>query len=108
LLDMFLSENPGRGRSDEEKKGIAENYKPGENVLPKVDLRPETEEEAADRRMIEEVRELSLRELDDLEPRRSREHSRDNRHQDGGRTRHRRDVESGGRSANASRNRTTS
>src|SRR5207248_2129965 len=51
---------------------------------------------------------LSLRELDDLEPRRSREHSRDNRHQDGGRTRHRRDVESGGRSANASRNRTTS
>lgn len=66
LLDMFLKANPGRDRSDAEKEEIARRYKKGEEVLPAVagprspeELRAEEE----DRRLLEEVRELSLREV---------------------------------------------
>ncbi len=58
---MFLQANPDRARSDEEKQNIARNYKPGDNVVPKVRLNRDPEEEEA-RRIVEEVQELSLRE----------------------------------------------
>ncbi|KAF2277049.1 uncharacterized protein EI97DRAFT_417035 [Westerdykella ornata] len=74
LLEVFLKANPGKGKSEEDKKADREKYKPGDNVLPKLRRRDgEREEELEDeeRRMLERVQELSLRE------RRRRERSRD-------------------------------
>ncbi|SPO04503.1 related to vesicular transport-associated repeat protein Tb-291 [Cephalotrichum gorgonifer] len=66
LLDMFLSANPEKDRSAAEKEEVAGRYKRGEAVLPKPpkekssgQLRAEEE----DRRLVEEVRALSLREM---------------------------------------------
>lgn len=72
LLDMFLSANPDRGKPADEKAELAKVYKPGEDILPKVDpprrhdrrsRRAEEAAEEADRRQLEEARERSLREL---------------------------------------------
>ncbi|KAH6625816.1 RING finger domain-containing protein [Boeremia exigua] len=62
LLDIFLKANPGRGKSDEEKKADKEKYRPGDNVLPKLRRRGGPEDED-DRRVLEEVQQLSLREV---------------------------------------------
>ncbi|KAL9129583.1 MAG: hypothetical protein Q9217_002003 [Psora testacea] len=63
LLEMYLQANPGRARSEKEKEETKRAYTPGENVLPKVKRRKENDVEAEDRRMVEEARELSLREV---------------------------------------------
>jgi hypothetical protein len=34
LLDMFLTSNPGRGKSNAEKEEMRSHYKPGEDVIP--------------------------------------------------------------------------
>ncbi|KAE8153743.1 hypothetical protein BDV25DRAFT_148711, partial [Aspergillus avenaceus] len=63
LLDMVLAANPERERPEEEKEEIAQRYKPGDSVFPAVaspedsPSRPDDEDE----RLLEEVRELSLR-----------------------------------------------
>ncbi|CBX97271.1 hypothetical protein IAQ61_007317 [Plenodomus lingam] len=85
LLDIFLKANPGRGKTDTEKKADRDKFKPGDNVLPKLRRRDERDEQ--DQRMLEEVQQLSLREAGisgaastSLEPpreRRRRERSRD-------------------------------
>jgi hypothetical protein len=71
LLDMFLTANPDRGRSEQEKEDMGKAYKPGEDILPKLDVsrrhdrrarRAEEAAEEAERRMVEEARERSLRE----------------------------------------------
>ena len=61
---MYLQANPDKARSEGDKEEMKGRYTPGENVLPKVNIREEREDEAEDRRMMEEVREMSLRELD--------------------------------------------
>ncbi|KAF4186280.1 hypothetical protein CNMCM7927_005641 [Aspergillus lentulus] len=64
LLDMVLAANPERVKSAEEKDEIAQKYKHGESVFP-VLLSPGQDGTVADdedRRLLEEVRELSLRE----------------------------------------------
>ncbi|KAF2187245.1 hypothetical protein K469DRAFT_704915 [Zopfia rhizophila CBS 207.26] len=83
LLDMFLAANPERGKSEAEKKANREKYRPGDNVLPKLRKREEPGAEE-DRRLMEEVQQLSLREVGipsaSLEPpreRRRRERSRE-------------------------------
>ncbi|KAI4250593.1 MAG: hypothetical protein L6R40_000193 [Gallowayella cf. fulva] len=58
LLDMYLQANPGRRRSQEEQADLKARYKPGEQVLPRVTIE---EADAADERMLAEVREMSLR-----------------------------------------------
>ena len=63
LLEMFLQVNPDKAKSDEEKRTIGDSYHPGENVLPKPETVKDDLDEA-DRRMVEEVRELSLRDVD--------------------------------------------
>ena len=63
LLDMYLQANPGRARSEQEKEEIKKRYTTGENVLPKIRWKQETDDEEEDRRMVEEVREMSLREV---------------------------------------------
>ncbi|RAK95021.1 uncharacterized protein BO80DRAFT_506449 [Aspergillus ibericus CBS 121593] len=62
LLDMVLAASPDRDRSAEEKEEIAQRYKHGDSVFPTL---PSSERSAAasdeeDRRLLEEVRELSL------------------------------------------------
>ncbi|KAJ4363468.1 hypothetical protein N0V83_009762 [Neocucurbitaria cava] len=91
LLDIFLKANPERGKSAEEKQADREKFKPGDSVLPKLRRRDERDE--ADRRLLDEVQQLSLREVgipsgtsSNLEPprerrrrARSREESRESR-----------------------------
>src|SRR2546421_701248 len=54
LLDMFLSANPQRARSAQEKEDMAKAYTPGEDILPKLeasrrhDRRARRAEEAAE------------------------------------------------------------
>ncbi|GAB1190989.1 hypothetical protein APSETT444_000157 [Aspergillus pseudonomiae] len=61
---MVLTANPDRARPQAEKEEIAQRYKPGQSVFPTA-ASPENstaESDDDDRRLIEEVRELSLRE----------------------------------------------
>ena len=71
LLDMFVQANPGSAKTNEEKEETAQRYKPGEDVMPRLHQAVETEDsdEEADRRMIEEVREMSLRDVGGRGPR---------------------------------------
>lgn len=67
LIDMFLAVNPDKGRTAEEKEIDRKKYTPGENVLFKVEdkeksLRDRMREDE-DRRLVNEVREMSLREV---------------------------------------------
>ena len=66
LLDMFVTAHPDKARSAKDKEDMAAKYKPGDQVLPKITTRERTAEEREadeeDRRLVDEVRELSLRE----------------------------------------------
>ena len=87
LLEMFLHVNPDKAKNDEEKRSIGECYKPGEDVLPKPEASKDDLDEA-DRRMVEEIRELSLRDVDGRSQRsyergvRHRRRSRDSRNEE--------------------------
>ncbi|KAH7344326.1 hypothetical protein BKA66DRAFT_434250 [Pyrenochaeta sp. MPI-SDFR-AT-0127] len=60
LLEIFLKANPERGKSEDEKQADRDKFTPGDNVLPKLRRRDERDE--AERRMLEEMQQLSLRE----------------------------------------------
>ncbi|EAQ89069.1 hypothetical protein CHGG_05688 [Chaetomium globosum CBS 148.51] len=67
LLDMFVALNPGRGKSEEEKREMDARYRKGERVMPRVRrVEERTEEERRadeeERRLVEEARAVSLRE----------------------------------------------
>lgn len=64
LLDMVLTAHPDRARATDEKAEIATRYTHGESVFPALSSGGESAEEDGedDRRIIDEVRELSLRE----------------------------------------------
>ncbi|WYZ40631.1 hypothetical protein EsH8_IV_000972 [Colletotrichum jinshuiense] len=103
LLDMLVAANPDKKRSEADMEEMGKKYKPGDQVLP-AQRSPERtpEERRADeeeRRMLEDVREMSLREVGvesssaprqrrrreesgstDGRTRRSRDPSRDSRH----------------------------
>ena len=112
LLDMFLSANPDKARSAQEKEDMARAYTPGEDILPKMDVarrqdrrarRAEEAAEEAERRMVEEARERSLRDTrgrgpdyssgtlttPDTRHENGRSHSRDSRDRDARRERRR-------------------
>ncbi|KAI0433970.1 hypothetical protein F5Y09DRAFT_297401 [Xylaria sp. FL1042] len=79
LLDIFLASNPDKAKSEAEQDELRQKYRPGDNVLPQVRL-PErsAEERRADqleRQMIEQAREMSLRDVgvDPSSPQRRRE-----------------------------------
>ncbi|RAL13811.1 uncharacterized protein BO97DRAFT_387751 [Aspergillus homomorphus CBS 101889] len=57
LLDMVLTASPDRDKSAAEKEEIAQRYKPGDSVFPASDAGSDEDE---DRRVLEEVRALSL------------------------------------------------
>ena len=100
LLDMFLKANPASDRTAQEKEEMNKVYKSGENVIPKVETSSNTVEDE-DRRMVEEIREMSLR---DVGVRYPRSYERGVRHRnrgleardDEGRQRRRRDAPSSG------------
>ncbi|CAL3965676.1 unnamed protein product [Diplocarpon coronariae] len=88
LLDMFLVANPEKGRTGPEKEALKIKYSPGDDVLPKVEAREmslrERRLEDADRRLMDEVRGLSLVEVgvessEARRERRRREEGRSNR-----------------------------
>ena len=87
LLDMYIKVNPGRARDEKEKDEIRSKYTPGENVMPRIRRERESSDQIEDRRIVEEVRELSLREVGIREEsshergnrRRARDRSRDER-----------------------------
>lgn len=94
---MYLQANPSKARTEQEKEDIKNVYKIGEQVLPKHGgMRGDSADEE-DRRMIEDVRELSLREVGIGDSRshergtshRDRESSRDSRDEEGRRQRRR-------------------
>ncbi len=67
LLEMFLAANPEKGRSEEERAEMAGKYKVGEEVLVRSkggekSLR-ERREDDEDRRLVDSVREVSLRDV---------------------------------------------
>ncbi|BAE59672.1 unnamed protein product [Aspergillus oryzae RIB40] len=64
LLDMVLTANPDRARPEAEKEEIAQRYKPGQPVFPTAASpgNSTSESDDEDRRLMEEARELSLRE----------------------------------------------
>ncbi|OAA38144.1 Src-domain containing protein [Metarhizium rileyi] len=63
---MYVAANPAKARSAVDKKEMQAKYLPGHQVLPKVHIRERTAEERRadeeDRRLIDDVREMSLRE----------------------------------------------
>ncbi|CAD6440040.1 2624a4b6-1557-4374-bb46-8b2d61a489bf [Sclerotinia trifoliorum] len=118
LLEMFLARSPEKARTAEEKEEVATKYKVGDEVLPKWEQKEKSSRERRledeDRRLMEEVRDLSLREVgvgvESSEARRerrrrerdgershgsrrhsSRENSRDNRNTDDADRRRRRE-----------------
>ncbi|KAF2763445.1 hypothetical protein EJ05DRAFT_530218 [Pseudovirgaria hyperparasitica] len=91
LLEMYSQANPEKGKTPREKEDLDKIYKPGDEVLPKPRRRRD-EGEDEDRRLLEEVRGLSLREVGvssnsvqdpRSSDRRRRERSRDTRDREG-------------------------
>ena len=79
LLEMFLLANPGKGKTDDEKKDIAGKYTKGENVIPRPEVARNDLDEA-DRRMVEEARLESLRDVDNRSHRHGYERGVRHRH----------------------------
>jgi hypothetical protein len=67
LLDMVLKANPDKGRSAQEKEEIARAYKPGDQVLRRLNVPERTAEERRgdeeDALLMEQVRQISLSEV---------------------------------------------
>ncbi|MCJ1421406.1 hypothetical protein MMC32_007769 [Xylographa parallela] len=107
LLDMFLQANPEKGKTTAEKEERKVKYKPGDNVVPRLE-RTANSGDDEDRRMVEEIREMSLREVGVRGPRsyergtRHRNRSQDSR-DEGARQRRRRDAQHTGISPQDSR-----
>jgi hypothetical protein len=102
LLDMVLGPHPDRARSTDEKAEIAQRYTHGESVFPTVPSGGESADDDGedDERLLEEVRDLSLRESRAQVRRetrrtthssRTRESSHVDRHTEDGRSRRRRE-----------------
>jgi len=100
LLDLWLQANPDRGRTEEEKSTERKKYKPGDNVLPKLRRRGASDA-SRDRRLVEEVRQQSLQDVNISDVRAS------NRGETSS-GRRRRDRSHGGGSRSASRHRSSS
>ncbi|KAK5127856.1 hypothetical protein LTR85_004973 [Meristemomyces frigidus] len=80
LLEGYLKANPDRAKSDEEKEEMRKHYKPGDNVIPKVQMQRE-ESDSEDERLLAEVRDLSMANVDPETARRRAERTaRSGRH----------------------------
>lgn len=107
LLDIILATNPDRAKSAQEKEEIAQRYKPGTSVFPRVERTDSSSDDEEDQRVVQEVRQLSLQDnqsrtrdtrhrTPQSRTRRSDRSDHDTRSSDGrsdGRSRRRRDDE---------------
>ncbi|KAI1378207.1 hypothetical protein F4677DRAFT_412470 [Hypoxylon crocopeplum] len=80
LLDMFLAANPDKAKPDDEKEEMRLRYKPGDNVIPKIQVSDKSPEERRleemERQMLEQARQMSLRDvgIESAEGSRARRH----------------------------------
>ena len=99
---MVVAANPEKARTAKDKEEMDQKYMPGQLVMPKIEVRERTAKERhadeQDERLMQEVREMSLREAQGLSsrPPRTRRH-RDSRSGDD-RSRSSRDPSAEGRS----------
>ncbi|MCJ1400800.1 hypothetical protein MMC11_004008 [Xylographa trunciseda] len=104
---MFLQANPEKSKTAGEKEERKAKYKPGDNVVPRLETKADSGDDE-DRRMVEEIREMSLREVGVRGPRsyergtRHRNRSQDSR-DESTRQRRRRDAQHTGTSPQDSR-----
>ncbi|KAF2159410.1 hypothetical protein M409DRAFT_71073 [Zasmidium cellare ATCC 36951] len=63
LLEGYLKANPDKSKTEEEKEEMRKHYKPGDDVLPPVRVEVESED-SEDERLMAEVRELSMADVD--------------------------------------------
>ncbi|KAM3517500.1 hypothetical protein NHJ13051_008920 [Beauveria bassiana] len=65
---MYIVAKPNKARNPEDKEEMNQKYQPGDQVIPHVTTRERTAEERRaeeeDRRLVDEVREMSLREAE--------------------------------------------
>ena len=78
MLESYLRTHPDKEKSAEEKEDIAKHYKPGDEVLVPVQVQA-TEEDSEDERLMREVQEMSMADVDPELARRRRE-EREARH----------------------------
>ncbi|EGX96817.1 RING finger domain-containing protein [Cordyceps militaris CM01] len=68
LLDMYTAAKPNKARTADDKEEMNKKYQRGDQVIPHVATRERTADERRaeedDRRLLDEVREISLRESD--------------------------------------------
>ncbi|OJD12365.1 hypothetical protein AJ78_07025 [Emergomyces pasteurianus Ep9510] len=68
LLDLFLQSNPHRVRGAVERRELEKKYKPGDTLIPARQVTSasvsDSDEDEEDRRLLEEVRQMSLGDLD--------------------------------------------
>ncbi|ODA80013.1 hypothetical protein RJ55_02971 [Drechmeria coniospora] len=66
LLEMYVAANPAKARSEADKEEMGKKYRRGDQVFPEVATRKRTAEERRvedeDQRLLDEVRQMSLRE----------------------------------------------
>lgn len=67
LLEMFLAATPEKGKDEADKAEMRKKYSPGDEVLAKVEQKEKTLRERRieyeDRRLMDQVRDMSLREV---------------------------------------------
>ncbi|KAI1861054.1 hypothetical protein JX265_009673 [Neoarthrinium moseri] len=84
LLEMFVSANPDKARSEADKEEMQQKYKPGDDVLPRIRSREKSPEERRleqlERQMLEQAREMSLRDAGVDSSSSSRHHRRRREH----------------------------
>lgn len=71
MLEGYLRANPDKGKTEVEKADIAKHYKPGDEVLVPVQVEV-VEEDSEDERLMREVREMSMENVDPEVARRRR------------------------------------
>ncbi|KKZ62851.1 hypothetical protein EMCG_02785 [[Emmonsia] crescens] len=68
LLDLFLQSNPHRARGAGERKELEQKYKPGETLIPARPVNAarvsDSDGDEEDRRLLDEVRQMSLGDVD--------------------------------------------
>ncbi|KAI2631012.1 hypothetical protein GGR54DRAFT_585171 [Hypoxylon sp. NC1633] len=76
LLEMYLAANPDKAKPENEKEEMRQKYKPGDNIIPQVQIPDKSLEERRleemERQMLEQARHLSLQEAGVESPERSR------------------------------------
>lgn len=79
MLEGYLRAHPDKAKTDTEKEDIAKRYKPGDDVLLPVQVQVQ-EEDSEDERLMREVREMSMADVDpDIARRRAEREARHRR-----------------------------